>query len=76
MISHSIGARIRGSRIAKSWSLNYLAKKTGLSKNAIFKIETGAAEVRLSNLKKIARILEVDPLDLIGDELGKRSRTK
>lgn len=61
----AIGSRIRAERDAHGISQRQLALMTGTSRSYLWKIETGAADVGLDVLIRIARALDVRVRDLI-----------
>ncbi len=56
--------QIRG---AQGYSLRALADKVGMAYPALFRLETGEADPRLSTLRKLARALNVTVARLIGE---------
>ena len=61
----AIGSRIRAERDAHGISQRRLALMTGTSRSYLWKIETGAADVGIDVLIRIARALDVRVCDLI-----------
>ena len=61
----AIGSRIRAERDAHGISQRRLALMAGTSRSYLWKIETGAADVGLDVLIRIARALDVRVRDLI-----------
>ena len=61
----AIGSRIRAERAAHSISQRQLALMTGTSRSYLWKIETGAADMGIDVLIRIARALDVRVSDLI-----------
>ncbi len=61
----AIGARIRAERTRCGISQRQLALMTGTSRSYLWKIETGAADVGIDVLIRIARALDVRARDLI-----------
>lgn len=74
----TIGEKIRQARIAKGLTQEELAEKLGYkSRSSINKIETGGRDVPRSQLKKIAEILDVSPISLLGlEEEKEKEETK
>ena len=73
----TIGEKIRQARIAKGLTQEELAEKLGYkSRSSINKIETGGRDVPRSQLKKIAEILDVSPISLLGLEEEKEETKK
>ena len=72
----TIGEKIRQARIAKGLTQEELAEKLGYkSRSSINKIETGGRDVPRSQLKKIAEILDVSPISLLGFEEEEKEET-
>lgn len=61
----SLGARIVAARVERGITQRQLALMTGTSRSYLWKIETGAADVGLDVLIRIARALDVPVSDLI-----------
>lgn len=61
----AIGSRIRAERTRGGISQRELALMTGTSRSYLWKIETGAADVGIDVLIRIARALDVRVRDLI-----------
>ena len=61
----AIGSRIRAERTAHGISQRQLALMTGTSRSYLWKIETGAADMGIDVLIRIARALDVRVSDLI-----------
>ena len=60
-----VTANIRKIRESKAYTQDYLALKLAISQNAYSKIELGYTKITVERLFQIARILEVDPVELI-----------
>lgn len=74
----TIGEKIKQARIAKGLTQEELAAKLGYkSRSSVNKIETGGRDIPRSQIKKIAEILEVSPISLLGleDEAPSREPT-
>lgn len=65
MAENSIALNVRRLRMAKDFSQERLAGKSGLSRAAYRNIETGKSEPRVSNLQAIAAALEVSIQQLV-----------
>ena len=65
MISDKICIKIKLERQKRGLSQEDFAEKAGLSRNAIWKIETGQVSPTLETLEKIAAGLEMEFLDLM-----------
>lgn len=61
----ALGSRIRAERTRCDISQRRLALMTGTSRSYLWKIETGAADVGIDVLIRIARALDVRVRDLI-----------
>lgn len=61
----AFGARIRAERTRCGMSQRQLALMTGTSRSHLWKIETGAADVGIDVLIRIAKALDVHARDLI-----------
>jgi DNA-binding XRE family transcriptional regulator len=61
------GFQIRAARALLDWSADQLAKKAGLSREAINKIEDGAVQPRAKNLADIIDVLEKHRIEFVGE---------
>ena len=66
-MSKSIGLYINKKRKAAGLTQQELAEKTGCSRSEISNIETGESEIPRYNLGTFAKVLGVDPSELMGD---------
>lgn len=65
----TIGEKIKQARIEKGMTQEELGEKLGYkSRSSINKIETGERDIPRSQLKRIANILGVSPISLLGLE--------
>jgi transcriptional regulator with XRE-family HTH domain len=62
-----IGDRLRNLRIRRALTQQELAERAGISSNALNRIELNKAEPHMSTLRKLAKALDVDPTELIGE---------
>jgi transcriptional regulator with XRE-family HTH domain len=62
-----IGDRLKNLRIRRALTQQELAERAGISSNALKRIELSKAEPHISTLRKLARALDVDPAELLGD---------
>jgi transcriptional regulator with XRE-family HTH domain len=62
-----IGDRLKTLRIRRALTQQELAERAGISSNALNRIELNKAEPHMSTLRKLARALDVDPTELLGD---------
>ena len=62
-----VGERLKTLRIRRALTQQELAERSGLSKNALNRIELDKAEPRMSTLRKLAKALDVDPAELVGE---------
>jgi len=60
--------KIYAIRQIREFSQEYIANKLGISQRAYSKLERGETKLDWERIKKIASILEVDPLELIKDD--------
>jgi transcriptional regulator with XRE-family HTH domain len=60
-------ANLKPIRERRALSQDDLAKLSGVAQRSLSEIERGLRPARPSTLRKIARALNVDPADLIGD---------
>ncbi len=61
----SLAKRVRDYRYAKGWGPDELAQRAGISRTALYQIESGKTELpRASTLRRIAEALEV-PIDVL-----------
>jgi transcriptional regulator with XRE-family HTH domain len=69
---------LRQIREAQGYSLRALADKVGMAYPALFRLESGEADPRLSTLRKLANALNVTVAELIGEgrPAHKRARGK
>jgi DNA-binding XRE family transcriptional regulator len=61
------GCQIRAARALLDWSADQLAKKVGLSREAINKIEDDAVQPRAKNLADIIEIFEMHRIEFVGE---------
>lgn len=71
-LSRGLGVRVHDARMALGISQAELARRVGLSRSAICKIENGDNTTPINRIKKIASALDVDPMFLL---LGAKSET-
>lgn len=65
----TIGEKIKQARLDKGLTQEELASKLGYkSRSSVNKIETGGRDIPRSQIKKIAEILQVSPISLLGFE--------
>ena len=62
-----IGDRLKTLRIRRALTQQELADRAGISSNALNRIELNKAEPHMSTLRKLAKALDVDPTELLGD---------
>lgn len=70
------GAQIKALRTKRGWSLADLAARTGLTRQAIHRLEHGAMGSPLSRYEEIAKALDVPLSALLSDADAKQSKTK
>ncbi len=59
-----VGDNVRQIRVSLNMSQNQLAFESGVSREFINKVESGKNNISITNLEKIAQILEVDIKEL------------
>lgn len=64
-VRRSLGEVLRAHRERCKMTQELVAEKIGVSRQAVSKWESGAAEPSTSNLIKVARLYGVDPADLL-----------
>ncbi|HVF01224.1 MAG TPA: helix-turn-helix transcriptional regulator [Rubrobacteraceae bacterium] len=62
-----IGDRLKNLRTRRALTQRELAERAGISANALNRLELDKAEPHMSTLRKLARALEIDPTELIGE---------
>lgn len=62
-----VGLRIRALRLERGLTQEELAVRAGLSQSHVSEHETGARVPKLPTLFRIARALDVEPGELLGD---------
>jgi len=62
-----IGDNLKRQRIRKALTQEELAHKAGLTTASVARIERNETEPRMSNLRKLAKALDTDPAELVGD---------
>lgn len=67
----AVGKKLRGLRAEKGMSQEDLAKLSGISESAIFRIEKGERSPRLGQLDALCDALEIDLYDFLVLALGK-----
>ena len=65
LIIKAVISKIKDVRLKKNYKQAYIASQMGCSQNAYSKIELGQTELTLKNLIKIAKILEINLVDLL-----------
>jgi transcriptional regulator with XRE-family HTH domain len=66
-----IANNIKNLREIKNLKQEYIAEKLGISQRAYSKIERGEVDVSFSRLEQIAKVLDINILDLIGFDEAK-----
>ena len=62
-----VGDRLKNLRIRRALTQRELAERTGISTNALNRLELDKAEPHMSTLRKLARALDIDPTELVGE---------
>ncbi len=66
---------VRSIREAQGITQRALASRAGITQAALFRLESGATDPRLSTLRKLAEALNVTVADLIGERKSRRGGT-
>jgi transcriptional regulator with XRE-family HTH domain len=69
-----LGARVRGLRKAHNWTLEQAARKAGLARSTLSKIENGQMSPTFDALKKLAEGLEISVPQLFTQPQNDRAR--
>jgi len=81
-LNRTLGAQLRGARLAQRMSLRDLAALTGISSGAIRTYENGERPVNIGRFLELCHALKVDPLRMLGGlewrsaEFGKVTRVE
>ncbi len=67
---------LRKIREGQAYSLRSLADRVGMSYVALFRLESGETDPRLSTLRKLAKALNVTVAELIGEGRPARKRAR
>jgi transcriptional regulator with XRE-family HTH domain len=62
-----IGDRLKNLRIRRALTQQELAERASISTNALNRIELNKAEPHMSTLRKLAKALDADPTELVGE---------
>jgi transcriptional regulator with XRE-family HTH domain len=62
-----IGDRLRDLRVRRALTQGELAEKADVGTITVARLERNESEPHMSTLRKLARALDVDPAELIGD---------
>jgi transcriptional regulator with XRE-family HTH domain len=62
-----IGDRLRNLRTRRALTQEELAEKADVGTNTVARLERNETEPHMSTLRKLARALDADPSDLIGE---------
>jgi len=62
-----IGDRLKDLRVRRALTQEELAEKADVGTNTVARLERNETEPHMSTLRKLARALEVDPTELVGD---------
>jgi transcriptional regulator with XRE-family HTH domain len=68
LVSRSLAEAVRRLRSARSWTLDELAARSGVSRRLVVQIEQGEANPSIGTLLRLAGALEVTLTDLVSDE--------
>jgi transcriptional regulator with XRE-family HTH domain len=67
-VSRSLAEAVRRFRAARSWTLDDLATRSGVSRRLVVQIEQGDANPSIGTLLRLAGALEVTLTDLVSDQ--------
>lgn len=67
-VSRSLAEAVRRLRAARSWTLDDLAARSGVSRRLVVQIEQGQANPSIGTLLRLADALEVTLTDLVSDQ--------
>ena len=62
-----IGDNLKRQRTRKALTQEELALQAGLTTASVARIERNETEPRMSTLRKLAKALDIDPAELVGD---------
>ncbi len=62
-----IGDNLKRQRVRKALTQEELARKAGLTTASVARIERNETEPRMSTLRKLAKSLDIDPAELVGE---------
>ncbi len=62
-----IGDNLKQKRIRRALTQEELAQKAGLTTASVARIERNETEPRMSTLRKLAKALDIDPAELVGE---------
>jgi transcriptional regulator with XRE-family HTH domain len=62
-----IGDNLKRQRVRKALTQEELARKAGLTTASVARIERNETEPRMSTLRKLAKALDIDPAELVGE---------
>jgi transcriptional regulator with XRE-family HTH domain len=62
-----IGENLKRQRIRKALTQEELARKARLTTASVARIERNETEPRMSTLRKLAKALDLDPAELVGE---------
>jgi len=68
------GSNLKGLRTARSWTQDYLGERADLNPKYVGEMERGDRNPPLDVLWRLARALNVDLAELVGDELTRLDR--
>lgn len=66
LVPLTVGRRVRNARIARGWTLDQLAERSGVSRRMIVNVESGS-NASLTTLLRLAQSLHVSLADLVAD---------
>jgi transcriptional regulator with XRE-family HTH domain len=62
-----IGENLKRQRIRKALTQEELARQAGITTASVARIERNETEPHMSTLRKLAKALDIDPAELVGE---------
>jgi len=64
-----LGERIRNLRLARNWDQTQLARKSGVARATIQRIEQGYCDPRIATARRLVQAFEIDFNELLEDTI-------
>ena len=61
------GQKLRKLRERRLWLIGRLAEESGVHRNVISKLENGRGGAHPDTIRKLAKVLDVDPTEILGE---------